>query len=136
MVQWKKENPNYHLEYCRSNPEKVAEYNNKRIIKNHKISSKEWKACKIYFNNSCAYCGKPEEIQRKQNEEDFHKEHKDEDGSSDLSNCIPSCTNCNCRKWAFNFDDWYNIDNEFYNEERIHKILKWINEDHKLYIEN
>ncbi len=27
--------------------------------KKHRLSKQEWKSCKEYFNNECAYCGLP-----------------------------------------------------------------------------
>lgn len=129
-----------HDEFIKKHPEKQKEYNRKREKKNHKISSKEWIACKNYFNNQCAYCGLPISEHwityrgvRKLG--DFHREHKDDNGANDLSNCIPSCESCNSKKWKFEFDEWYNKNNPVFSQERLNKINKWLSEDYKLYIE-
>ena len=127
-------------EWQLKNPDKVAEYNQTRQHKNHKITITEWDACKEYFNNSCAYCGlKIEDHYRKyagqQQKIDLHKEHADYNGNDDLSNCIPSCGSCNDKKWKFTLDEWYNKDNPVYIENRYNKIVQWLNYDYKLYIE-
>ena len=123
-----------------NNPDKMQKYAQDRQHKNHKITQEEWNACKTYFNNSCAYCGLPKDehfILRKGEivNYDLHKEHVDDDGDSDLSNCVPSCQSCNSQKWKFALDEWYNSNNPNYTEERFNKIMNWINKDYKLYIE-
>lgn len=128
-----------YLEYQRTHKDKFKEYGEKRTKKNHKISSKEWESCKQYFNNSCAYCGLSiEEHYNKYKGEiiltDLHKEHFDDTGANDISNCIPSCKTCNCKKNVFSFNEWYTKDNPVFDIERLNKIIKWINEDYKLYI--
>jgi hypothetical protein len=65
---------------------------------------------------------------------DFHKEHIDDDGANDLSNCVPSCKLCNSYKHQYIFDDWYNKNNPNFNQDRLNKIIKWLNEDYKLYL--
>jgi hypothetical protein len=39
---------------------------------------------------------------------------------------------CNSKKWAFTLEEWYNEENENYDKERLHKIIKWLEEDYKL----
>jgi len=125
---------------------KYKVYGLKRYFeKNHDISSKEWIACKDYFKDkdgdwSCAYCGlkiQDHLIDRAGNlvKSDFHKEHNNDKGSNDLSNCIPSCGSCNYKKWSFPFEEWYR-NYEYFNEDRYDKIIKWIEEDYKFYIED
>jgi hypothetical protein len=115
----------------------------KRKHKNHKINTKEWMSCKDYFKNEngewcCAYCGTlwkdhyrtyAGELQKC----DLHKEHVDDKGNNDLSNCVPSCLNCNSSKHTYALEFWYNEDNPDFTQERLDKILKWINEDWKEY---
>jgi len=60
---------------------------------------------------------------------DLHKEHIDDNGKDDLSNCIPSCKSCNSSKWKFDFEDWYKKQ-KFFTEERYNKIIKWLKEDY------
>ncbi|MGV2887134.1 hypothetical protein [Paenibacillus taichungensis] len=90
-------------------PEKSNQYRQGRKMKNHKISKKEWEDCKQYFNNSCAYCELPHDQHyalRKgiQSLHDLHKEHYDDDGANDLSNCIPSFVGRNSEKWVFDYE--------------------------------
>lgn len=123
-----------------NNPDKMKKYIQDRRHKNHNITDSEWENCKKYFNYTCAYCGLPlsEHYYTRKGVTklgDFHKEHFDHEGKNDLSNCLPSCGSCNDQKWKFPFNVWYNKNNERYSQKRYEKIIKWINEDHKLYIE-
>lgn len=137
-------------DWRQKNSTTVSQYNKERELhKKHKISKKQWIACKDYFKNEkgewcCAYCGLPiSQHFRLYNGvlklQDLHKEHFDHEGSNEIDNCIPSCQSCNSSERKFSFDKWYIPDNKrlkvgVYNEERKNKILKWINEDHKEYI--
>lgn len=127
-------------EWRQNNPEKVKDYRIKRETnKKHEISTREWEDCKKYFNHRCTYCGLAIEdhwiqFAGKNQLGDFHKEHVDDDGANDLSNCVPSCKSCNVSKRTSPFFEWYSPDNEHFEEERFFKILKWLTEDYKLYI--
>lgn len=128
-------------EWQNNNPEKLFIYGKKRRIKNHNISKEEWINCKNYFNNKCAYCGLSIDehfVLRKGKftNYDLHKEHVREDGSNTLDNCVPACQSCNSQKWIFALDEWYNINNPVYFEERYNKIIQWLQEDYKQYIVN
>lgn len=123
-----------------NNKDKMQKYNQDRQHKNHKINKTEWENCKRYFDYKCAYCGlslSEHYYTRKGVTKlgDFHKEHVDHEGSSDLSNCIPSCGSCNDQKWKFGIDEWYNENNPNFTEERYTKIFKWLTEDYKQYVE-
>jgi len=136
----KQKESGYYAEYLQKQEVKDRHYSARRASKNHRISKEEWIACKEYFNNSCAYCGLPIEkhyriYAGKLQKIDLHKEHMDDEGSIYLDNCIPSCGDCNDKKWKFTLDEWYNENNPDFTQERYDKIMKWINEDHKLYIE-
>jgi hypothetical protein len=119
--------------------QKLKEHREKRKQKDHRISEKEWLDCRNYFDDSCAYCGlhlsehfnmfKGEMIHT-----DFHREHVDDEGANDLSNCVPACKSCNVKKYTFEFNNWYNENNPIYTQERYLKIIKWLSEDYKLYI--
>ena len=123
-----------------NNPDKVKKYNSIYSNKKHTINNREWLDCKKYFNNQCAYCGllKEEHFITRNNITklgDFHKEHIDPNGKSDLGNCIPSCRKCNDSKHTENMEKWYKKQ-EFYSQDKLNKIYKWINEDYKqFYIE-
>jgi hypothetical protein len=128
------------LEWQQNNKDKLREYRlNREQNKTHTISKKEWESCKEYFNNTCAYCGLP--IDKHYNMyrgemklTDFHKEHVNHEGSNDLSNCIPSCKSCNSSKGTLVLEEWY-ARQDFYNDERLDKIYRWLDKDYKLYIQ-
>ncbi|MBD1379153.1 HNH endonuclease [Metabacillus arenae] len=112
----------------------------RKMNKEHTISKNEWENCKNYFHYRCAYCNLPiEDHFIKQNENimigDFHKEHVNHNGANDLSNCVPSCKVCNTTKHDTEFEEWYNEDNKNFSQGRLDKIIKWLHEDHKQYIE-
>lgn len=65
----------------------------------------------------------------------FHKEHVDEKGYNDLRNAVPSCQRCNSGKHESDLDEWYKKQ-EFYDETRYEKIIWWITEGYKDYIED
>lgn len=111
----------------------------KRKHKKHEISKYEWISCKEYFNNSCAYCGLPisQNIKNYKGEpknRDFDKEHFDDNGANDLSNCVPSCHWCNSEKKSKCVDEWYNKDNPKFDVKRKQKIFQWLIEGHKEHI--
>lgn len=120
--------------YRQQNKDKIRQYNLQRKNKNHQISKQEWKNCKNYFNNSCAYCGISEQEAKLQQGQNLHKEHVVHTGANDLSNCVPACRSCNSHKWKFKIENWYNKDNPNFNENKLNKIYKWLNEDYKKYI--
>lgn len=146
---WRKENDQHVKDYIKQyqldNTEKLRGYGLNRAIKNHDITSTEWISCKEYFKNEegiyiCAYCGLPitEHYNMRKGISklfDLHKEHVDDDGLNDLSNCVPSCVSCNSQKWNFDMEEWYQ-QQDFFSNDRLNKIYKWINEDCKqFYIE-
>lgn len=115
--------------WIKENKDKIYRY-----VKNHRtheITNEEWMECKTYFNFCCAYCGMSIDEQKKLYKQDLHKEHVDCDGKNDLSNCVPSCKECNSQKGNLKFEEWYNGDNIKFNEERLHRINKWLNDDYK-----
>jgi HNH endonuclease len=132
----------YYRSYQKSahGKDKFKQYGINRKSKNHNISIDEWSSCKEYFNNECAYCGLNIENHKKRyagvlKQIDFNREHVDDEGANDLSNCVPSCHSCNSKKRTQDFDHWYNDDNQNYTKERYGKIVKWLENDYKLYIE-
>lgn len=124
-----------------SGQESMKKAREKRVEKIHIISSTEWKNCKTYFENSCAYCGLPIEkhfIKYKDTlrHQDLHRDHADDEGSNGLDNCIPACESCNCSKHSSTFEEWYTPNNPVFSQERLDKINRWLNEDYILYIED
>ena len=121
------------------NKNKIRQYQeNRKQHGDHRITKKEWESCKEYFDNTCAYCGLPIDehyifYKGERRLGDFHKEHVDHTGSNDLSNCIPSCKNCNSSKHDIKLEDWYTETNQRFSQERLDKIHKWLDEDYKLY---
>jgi superfamily II DNA helicase RecQ len=121
--------------------EKSSLYRNNRKNKKHEINKKEWRACKDYFHNECAYCGLSanKHLYRYGGELKLfglHKEHVVHDGKNDLSNCVPSCRDCNSYKSAIPFEVWYNEDNPSFAQERYERIINWLTEDYKLHIDH
>ncbi|OZB98091.1 HNH endonuclease [Paenibacillus sp. XY044] len=118
--------------WLNSNKDKIQKYHDAKLMhRTHNITDEEWKKCKEYFNNSCAYCGLHiddhyRKIRGINKKIDLHKEHVDHSGANDITNCIPSCLNCNSQKWVFELEDWYNVSNENYTYERLNKIYKWL----------
>jgi len=136
----KEERREYVKEWVNSHPDRAKEYGENRRHKKHNINKKEWESCKDYFNDSCAYCGFPAKdhyrmYAGKQQKMELHKEHVEHDGASDLSNCVPACQSCNSVKNLKTIDEFFEsklIEN--FTQERYDKIMQWIIEDHKKYI--
>jgi len=125
-------------QYPTSKPH-LRRYTLERSKKEHEITTKEWTACKKYFNNSCAYCElKAEDHFKRYNgilrPQELHKEHVDDKGSNGISNCVPSCHTCNSEKHTYLMDEWYK-QQESFTEERYNKILRWITEGYKESVE-
>ena len=115
------------------NRDKLKEYNRYRQQhKNHEITDEEWSICLDYFNNQCAYCGMDEEIAIQEYGQRLHKEHVNHEGSNLIDNNIPSCKGCNSSKWVYSLAEWYTPEKEFYSDERLEKIHKWLNGDWKI----
>lgn len=138
--EWRKENSDKWSEYFRKYlklervKEKYKIYNiNHRI---HDISKKEWEACLFIFDYKCAYCNCSLEEAKEKYKQNLHKEHVNPEGANDLSNCVPACRICNECKWIFVLDDWYNENNPKYSKSNYNKIIWWITEGYKNYIEN
>jgi predicted ATP-dependent protease len=135
----RRENGEYR-EWQQNNTDKIKEYAEKRSEKIHEISENEWDSCKNYFNYRCAYCGLAiEEHYIRFNGKiilgDFHRDHADDKGENDLSNCIPSCKICNTSKHDNGLDEWYNENNPNFSQTRLNKIHEWLDKDYKKYID-
>ncbi|MDY8021161.1 HNH endonuclease [Paenibacillus polymyxa] len=130
-----------HREYIKNSPQKVRQYRKNHRI--HEITEEQWISCKNYFSNEyneweCAYCGflYKDHTKRRLDKifhQDLHKEHVDDKGANNLSNCIPSCQSCNSSKKQNEVISWYK-GKSFYNAERMKKIQKWLLEDHKKFL--
>jgi hypothetical protein len=129
----------YQANWQKENTQNVNNYSRKHRQKDHRVSDKEWDACKFYFNHRCTYCGLAIEdhyILRSGELKwfDFHKEHVIDNGRDDIKNCIPSCQSCNSEKHQDTLNQWYNPKNPKYTYERYHKIYMWLRYDYKKYI--
>jgi hypothetical protein len=135
--QWYADNKAYRQEYTanwrKENPERVRYHSENHRI--HDISSKEWNNCLTVFNHKCVYCGISEKEHKKTVGEKLHQDHKQHDGYNDLRNAIPACKSCNSSKHTDDMEKWFR-EQEFFNEEKLQKILWWCNEGYKQYIED
>jgi hypothetical protein len=125
----------YLSEWQKKNPNKIKEYRINRQHKKHTMKNSEWLSCKEYFNYRCAYCGISEQEHKKEYGSQLHRDHYDHEGSGDLSNCIAGCMSCNSSKRQYNFEEWFTEDKSFYDIHRKEMILKWINGEYRLFME-
>ncbi|MDI6369980.1 HNH endonuclease signature motif containing protein [Clostridioides difficile] len=111
-------------EYRKNNPE-IIRYN--RVVTEQRRRKKakelkrtftisEWKNCKKYFNNSCAYCGR-----KMNNLTQDHFIPLSKGGDYTKNNIVPSCRNCNSKKHDKDFYEWYPNDSN-YSIERLKDI--------------
>ncbi|UUV25928.1 MULTISPECIES: HNH endonuclease [Lysinibacillus] len=117
----------WYKQYRKDNIDKFKEWAENH--RNHEITEFEWEECKRYFSYSCAYCGMTEEEHKEFYKQRLHKEHVQHDGLNDVTNCVPSCKSCNSRKRKQKLHEWYNVDNELFEKNKLDRILKWINFD-------
>ena len=109
--------------WFKKNKEKAVVYVQKRKAKKLLLPStftkEEWDEVKLYFNNSCAYCG--EELPLEQE----HFIPVSDGGGYVKGNMIPACKKCNCSKHNYDFLNWY-PKYEYYSEEREYLILNYL----------
>lgn len=118
--------------YQEENPHKYSEFRQRRRAREkkvlHTLTSEEWNRAKVYFNNSCSYCGMTEKEHIKEFNETLHQEHfipLSRGGGYTHSNIIPACKVCNSSKYNSDFFEWYST-YEHYNKKRENKILKYL----------
>ncbi len=118
----------YNKHYRKENPEvykanhAISEQRRRKRAE-HVISdfdNSDWKACKRYFDNECAYCGR-----KLKNLTQDHIIPLSKGGNYTKDNIVPVCRNCNCQKHNKDFITWYK-EQKFYSEERKDKIFKYI----------
>lgn len=134
-------NKGKHREYYKSNPDKAEKY--RKNHRKHDVSNEEWGDCKNYFSDMngdwcCAYCGLLQELHTKKYLNriiytDLHKDHVDDKGANDLSNCIPACNSCNSSKKQSPMRNWY-MTRTFFDIGKLQKIERWLNSDYKIFI--
>jgi len=86
------------------------------------FTHQNWKECLIYFEGSCAYCGKtPKRGQR------LTKDHLYpvvNGGKTTPDNIVPACYKCNSSKGSSDFKEWF-MAQPFFSQDRLNKIFKW-----------
>ena len=138
---YREEHKEYYSEYakiyCKENREKLIEIAQRRRARMSNLEAtltvEQWEYIKMIFNNCCAYCGKTEEEQLKENGKKLEQEHfipVVNGGDYTIYNIIPACRSCNASKHDADFFDWY-PNYKYYNENRQAFIL-----DHLEYIED
>lgn len=118
----------YNKQYRKENPETykvvhtITEQRRREKSKNviSDFSSFDWKQCKHYFNNECAYCGR-----KLKNLTQDHFIPLSKGGNYTKNNIIPACRNCNSQKHNKNFSTWYK-EQKFYSKKRENKIIKYL----------
>jgi hypothetical protein len=120
-------------EWIENNKQRLYHYNLNHC--NHNITQEEWRQCKKYFGNSCAYCGMSEDEHKNAHKQQLHREHVNHQGDNDLSNCVPACRSCNSLKSTYDFKFWYKEKSGIYNEDSYRKIAIWLESDYKLFYE-
>lgn len=138
LLDHKDDQKEYQSGWRKDHPEKCREYTKMHRI--HDITEAEWRSCLKVFENTCAYCGLPIEKHIAMRNDKyfimkFHKEHVDDKGYNDLRNAVPSCQHCNSGKNISNMEEWY-FKQKSFSMDRYIKILWWINEEYKEYIED
>jgi 5-methylcytosine-specific restriction endonuclease McrA len=113
-------------EYRKNNPHIVFNNHIKRRkleeTQGEGISKDQWIEMMEFFNWECAYSG----IQlNKDNRSIDHIIPLNNNGENNIWNCVPMLMNYNSSKNDSDWLEWY-VQQDFYNEERLNKIYKWI----------
>ena len=118
----------YNKHYRKVNPEiykanhSITEQRRRERTKNviSNFTNTDWKKCKEFFNNECAYCGR-----KLKNLTQDHFIPLSKGGNYTKDNIVPACRNCNCRKHNKDFNTWYK-EQKFYSEEKESKIINYL----------
>lgn len=106
------------------NRDKVRAYYHVRESRKRNLPAvftrEQWRSCKQYFNNACAYCGRP--LKRLCQD---HFIPMSKGGVYAMSNIVPACRSCNSSKRDRDFFEWYPCQ-PFYSRVRERKILKYL----------
>jgi len=104
-----------------NNPDKVKANSQRRRTKKLLLPATltiiQWEDIKLYFNNSCCYCGKKLPLAQD------HFIPLKNGGGYTINNIVPSCRSCNSSKGAKDFFIWYPT-HRSYNKKREQKIMK------------
>lgn len=124
LKEWKINNKEQINEYRKNNKEKLKAKNHKRrTLKQNSGGSytvEQWNESLKYFNNKCAYSGKPMEQVSVEHIIPITK-----GGTSYIWNIIPCEAILNYSKQDKDLLEWYK-EQEFYSEERLNKIYEYI----------
>jgi len=109
--------------YVKENPDIFRKHNQKRKATKrnlpHTLTVQQWEETKLYFDNSCAYCG--EELPLEQE----HYIALTKGGEYAKSNIICACKSCNSSKHNNPCHEWY-LKQPFYSKAREQKILAYL----------
>lgn len=113
-------------EYRKNNPHIVFNNHIKRRkleeTQGEGISKDQWIEMMEFFNWECAYSGMQ---LNKDNRSIDHIIPLNNNGENNIWNCVPMLMNYNSSKNDSDWLEWY-VQQDFYNEERLNKIYKWI----------
>ena len=88
------------------------------------INKEQWLEMMDFFDFRCAYSD--EYIGGDSDKRNIdHIIPLSKGGEHEVWNCVPMYANYNFSKGANDMEEWY-IQQEFYSEERLYKIYKWI----------
>ena len=109
-----------HIDVVRKN-RIITEQRRRTKAKNVKsnFSIEEWKKCKSFFENTCAYCGRG-----LNNLTQDHFIPLSKGGDYTKHNILPSCRSCNSKKHDKDFYEWYKMQPN-YSLEKVEKIEEY-----------
>ena len=139
--QWNENNPEYYKQWNEANPEYYKQWRENNRVRdneihlkaNHKRRAKlksnggeytleQWNECLEFFDYKCAYSGA--EL-TKDNTNVEHIIPISKGGTNNIYNIIPTLDSVNKSKNASDMLEWYK-QQPYYSEERLNKILDWI----------
>lgn len=86
-----------------------------------RLTAQDWAACKEFFGQACAYCGR--------RQVDLTRDHVvsiwQEGGEHSRQNVVPACRSCNSKKSNQDMETWYRA-TLFFREERLDRIRAWL----------
>lgn len=114
----------YQSKYARENLEKYRIRSQKRKALKRTLPCTltiiQWKAIKLHFNNTCAYCGRELPLAQE------HFIALSKGGEYSHNNIIPACQSCNSSKHNADFFTWY-PQYKYYSKKREKFIISFLN---------
>ena len=92
---------------------------NRRASLKGTLTDQDWQDAKVFFNNTCAYCGVDSKLTMD------HIIPISKGGKTTPDNIIPACSSCNSSKQAEDVVEWY-TKQVFYNKDRLESIIKFV----------